>query len=454
MRRVGTALGVVAVAAIALLPSVADSSPTAHTADVTTVLTLQPGTAASSKVTYAFKHGVAYTITVSGVIVSKDPANNSTCGHDAFYEGCSSNPAAPWSSSYGLDVTEHGTTLGGVPPGNPQATVTYQSSHSYTWQVPKSWYSFDQKEDFWAWPYGRPYDSTTTYSGSFTVTIVAHEQQVAQQCKAPFAAGDRAHAARINEVHVVCVQPDVQFHKGGTPADAWLPLEKDTVLQVGDEISTDPDGAVTLAFADNSTVVVSDTTQLKIGSFFTEGGVVRTLILLKMGQVAAQVCKSCATKSDFRIKSPTGTISVRGTIFTVFYDPGSGATIESTKRGLVSVTPTDHHLKAVSVGPGREVELTHSTESAVAPLGRAGARGGVDVLNARALVLAVVAANNRACATSTPRSGAYAIRPIAGGWSVSIKLIGKLHGTSSWTVVGGRVKPVGTLAVTLARGCR
>jgi len=69
--------------------------------------------------------------------------------------------------------------------------------------------------------------------------------------------------AAINEVHVVNVQPDVQFHKGGSPADAWLPCEKDTVLKAGDEITCDPDGAVTLAFADNSTVVVRNTTQLR-----------------------------------------------------------------------------------------------------------------------------------------------------------------------------------------------
>ena len=36
---------------------------------------------------------------------------------------------------------------------------------------------------------------------------------------------------------------------------------------------------------------------LQIASFFTEGGVVRTEILLKMGKVAAKVNKSEATKS-------------------------------------------------------------------------------------------------------------------------------------------------------------
>src|SRR4051812_46128411 len=41
----------------------------------------------------------------------------------------------------------------------------------------------------------------------------------------------RAHAAAVNEVRVVAVQPDVQFHKAGTPEEDWRDACKDTVLQ-------------------------------------------------------------------------------------------------------------------------------------------------------------------------------------------------------------------------------
>lgn len=118
-------------------------------------------------------------------------------------------------------------------------------------------------------------------------------------------------SAAINEVRVVAVQPDAEFRSN--ESEEFKPIAKDTILKQGDEISVDPDGQVTLAFADNSTVTVRNTTQLKIGSFFTEGGVVRTELLLKMGEIAATVNKSETTRSDFKIKSPTGTASVRGT---------------------------------------------------------------------------------------------------------------------------------------------
>ena len=356
-----------------------------------------------------------------------------------------------WNRQAGLQAGEPGDGGDATLPGYPEGTVAFDSGHTYTWLVLNTAYPQTTTKYFWALPYGNKDTYTTTYSGGLNVTIVAHPP-APQVCKAPWAAAPDAHAAAITEVHVVCAQPDCQFHKGGAPADAWLPAEKDTILKVGDEVSCDPDGALTLAFADNSTVVVRNTTQLSIGSFFTAGGVVKTEILLKMGEVAAQVNKSEATKSDFRIKSPTGTISVRGTIFTVFYDPGSAATLVSTQRGAVSVIPANL-LRSVVVPAGREVELTKKVESKVAAIGKAGARGGTDVLKARDLVLAVIAQHNAACQTTTPRTNAYSIQPAPGGWLVSVKLLGALHGTSTWNVKGTRVTAVNAIAAQLARGC-
>ena len=64
----------------------------------------------------------------------------------------------------------------------------------------------------------------------------------------------------INEVRVISVVPDVQFHRQG--CKEWQTLHVDTVLKQGDEISCDPDGSVVLAFEDNSKVTVAGTTQV------------------------------------------------------------------------------------------------------------------------------------------------------------------------------------------------
>jgi hypothetical protein len=275
-------------------------------------------------------------------------------------------------------------------------------------------------------------------------------------CSQPVPAGiSRAHAAAINEVRVVAVQPDVQFHRAGAPEDDWCQVEKDTVLKQGDEISADPDGAVTLQFADNSTVVVKNTTQLKIASFFTEGGVVRTEILLKMGEVAAKVNKSEATKSDFRIKSPTCVASVRGTTFLMSYDPGGKASRTAVTEGKVKVDPAKPGLKTVTVKAGREVEVTRKKITKPAKIGKAGARGGINRTTARDRVLAVIAAAD-ACGVTTPRTNAYSVTPAKKGWKVVVKL---MKGTetatakSTWKVIRGKVKPTNALAKLVARNC-
>ena len=90
----------------------------------------------------------------------------------------------------------------------------------------------------------------------------------------------RVSSARaVNEVRVLAVQPGAVVHRAGTEPDCILDLTREMVLHQGDEIGVDPDGSVTLQFTDLSTTVVRNTTQLKIASYFTEGGVVRTEIV-------------------------------------------------------------------------------------------------------------------------------------------------------------------------------
>jgi hypothetical protein len=219
-----------------------------------------------------------------------------------------------------------------------------------------------------------------------------------------------------------------------------------------------------LQFADNSTVVVKNTTQLKIASFFTEGGVVKTEILLKMGEVAAKVHKSEATKSDFRIRNPNllaGGVrdrsvarSVRATgdtDFSAFYDPGSHTSLFSVRAGTIGVANSRGDLRLVNAG--QEVMVANDKFTA-GPLGRAGARGGTTIAEARDAVLRLVAKGNDPCKSSTARVNAFAIRPKPGGWAVSVRVTGKLKGTSRWSVKGKRVSARNKLAKRLRSGCK
>jgi hypothetical protein len=282
----------------------------------------------------------------------------------------------------------------------------------------------------------------------FDIKIFAPEGPV-EPC-----AGARAHTAADNEVRIVALKQSVQVHKAGTPEDAWVDACKDTVLQQGDEISCDPDGSVTLQFADNSTAVIFDTTQLKIASFFTEGGVDKTLFLLQQGRILAKLPpKDFGRPSDFRIKSPTGTASVRGTVFSVSYDPGSRSMLTTTQEGVVEVDPDKAGLPTVQVPAGKEVEVTSSAMSKVVAAGKAGARNGVGRFAALDRVLKIVARANGPCKVSTPRTGAFAVKPVSGGWAVAVKLTGKHKGTARWTVKGKRTRPANALAKRVSKRC-
>ncbi len=119
----------------------------------------------------------------------------------------------------------------------------------------------------------------------------------------------------------------------------WFPGKTGMWLEQGHEISVGPDAALGLLFSDGSTVRLDPGSRIKIASYFTKGGVTKTEILLKIGQIAAQVNRSDTVRSDFVIKAPTADASVRGTYFSVAYNPKSAVTSIAVVKGSVFVAP-------------------------------------------------------------------------------------------------------------------
>ena len=258
-------------------------------------------------------------------------------------------------------------------------------------------------------------------------------------CAASCDSSSRAHAAAINEVRVVACSDGCEYRSGSGEFQA---VQRDTILRQGHELSCDPDGSVTLAFSDNSTVVVRNTTQLKIGSFFTEGGVVRTELLLKMGEISAKVNKSETTRSDFKIKPPSGSGSVRGTAFSVFADPVAKVTIWKVTEGVVRVTAGG---RKVDVTAGRKVEVAGST------IRRPVVRGGRDRQAARDAVLAVLAGSS--CQATLPSGRAVTLKPVKAAWAVAVPLTGAVKGTARWRVPAKGPRATNALARQVAGGC-
>jgi FecR protein len=419
--------------------------------------------------------GQDYTFTVSGTVT--DVNNTGTCEYDFAYSKCTSGPGAgTWKrDGKGIVVSPNNFASQNALASyaNPQPAFREDHVYTFTWDYPdltKAW-------SFWAVPWGNNVSNPPKYSGGFKLRIVGpdgstkppvckppSQARVAQSCPAPDpcdAASEsrmpRARSAAINEVRVVAVQPDVQVHRAGTPDDCWSPVERDTVLKQGDEISCDPDGSATLQFADNSTTVVKNTSQLKIASYFTEGGVVRTEILLKMGEVASQHETDHGERvgpHDMRIKTGHNHAgSVRGTKFSAFYDPSSGTSQWAVTEGSVAVLNGKGGAEQL-VTAGKEAMISKAGKVQLGALGKVGRRGGVSIQQARERVLKVIAKGNDPCKATTPPRNAFAIKPASNGWAVGVKVTGKLKGTSKWSVIGGRVKAKNSLAKRLRKACR
>ena len=143
-----------------------------------------------------------------------------------------------------------------------------------------------------------------------------------------------------------------------------------------------------------------------------------------------------------------------GTTITAFYDPGSNTAVWSVAQGSATITPT--HGAPVTLTAGKEVEVTPTSVSAVAAIGKANARGGVNRKNAGLIGLGVVGKNQVACALKFAHTGGgFSVKPTTDGWLVSVKsLSGKARGASSWFVTSKGASPRNAAAKKIAAGCR
>ena len=138
-------------------------------------------------------------------------------------------------------------------------------------------------------------------------------------------------------------------------------------------------------------------------------------------------------------------------VFAVLYDAAAGATLVSVTRGSLVLDPDGPGLSTVTVGAGSEVEITRTTESSVAPIGKAGAPpGSVDRVRAREVVLAAAAAGSTRCGAQA--TGVRLTR-LTLGWTVALQFAGRVSGSAVWTIRGTRVAPANPLAAEIAAGC-
>ena len=94
----------------------------------------------------------------------------------------------------------------------------------------------------------------------------------------------------------------------------WIPAEEGMILDPGALISTGL-GASAILEVGESVLNIKPLTRMAIDELITDSGLQTTRLSLRIGRVRAEVKTTRSVSHDFKIRSPTSTAAVRGTVF-------------------------------------------------------------------------------------------------------------------------------------------
>lgn len=122
--------------------------------------------------------------------------------------------------------------------------------------------------------------------------------------------GDRADAAEV-----MLSEGDTILIRGGSFS---TPVRPDVPIRSGDRIRTGPDGRVQLRFADGAMMSIQPGSDFRIDAFAFDAVRQRSFFELMHGSLrAVSGTIGKRNRDEWRLKTPTATIGIRGTEFTV-----------------------------------------------------------------------------------------------------------------------------------------
>jgi hypothetical protein len=136
----------------------------------------------------------------------------------------------------------------------------------------------------------------------------------------------------------------------GTPPFA---LTRGYGLSPGDRIDTRGGGRVVIDLSDGSMVVVQPESIIEIKDFRAASSL-RELFDITLGQVRVRINHFAGKPNPYRMNSPTASIAVRGTEFSIAVD-AQGSTQVTVYEGVVEVTSLNDPNKKVLIEAGRGV---------------------------------------------------------------------------------------------------
>ena len=130
-------------------------------------------------------------------------------------------------------------------------------------------------------------------------------------------------------------------------------LNRGTTLAPGDEITTGRGASVVIDLTDGSQVVVLPNSRIVVGSYKNAASL-RELLQITLGRIRVKINHFKGKPNPYRIKSPTASIAVRGTEFTVSVT-ALGETKVVVSEGAVEVASLRDPANPLIAEPGRNV---------------------------------------------------------------------------------------------------
>ncbi|HNY11961.1 MAG TPA: FecR domain-containing protein [Candidatus Wallbacteria bacterium] len=116
----------------------------------------------------------------------------------------------------------------------------------------------------------------------------------------------------------------------------WAAAAVNDKLTEGAYLMTAFESSCSLEFMDGSKMNVRELSKIQINKFSSELKKVETEVTLYNGKLRATVHKDISVKTDFKVRTPVSTISVRGTEKEITSLPGFGTNVQNIS-GLVEV---------------------------------------------------------------------------------------------------------------------
>lgn len=161
-------------------------------------------------------------------------------------------------------------------------------------------------------------------------------------------AGAEPAEPSIVAAHIVTVSGKVRIRKDGSkdPKDVRFARAGDTVM-VGDVINTPSDGTIKLLLKDRSLMDLGPSSLFKLNAFKSNGGKDREVeSTIAYGSLRAAVTQKLEGRGNFRVRSPSATMGVRGTEFVVKSD----VTNLGALKGIMNAKPGERVMPNPAAG--------------------------------------------------------------------------------------------------------